>query len=536
MPMVARLDGQGAPPHHLAAPGHSPAPTPVEVPMSLRRPSLLLPLLLCTLALAAAPAPALATQAAFDANFTGATLRIDFTHTGNATEEIVALDRLYLEPTWAGARTKLVDTLLLGRYQARLLDAATGDLLWSRGFDSYFGEWKTTAPAAAGIRRTYQESVRCPMPRRGAVLTLDQRGSDNKLLEVFRANIDPSDPWIRRDRAASDLVVVTAHQGGEPAACVDIAILGEGYTAGEAALFTTDVKHFAEALLGQEPFASLKNRINILGVLKPSQDSGCDEPTRGVYSNTALGCTFNSLGSERYLLTEDNRAIRDVAGAVPYDVLSIMVNTTRYGGGGIYNLFNTFSARNQWSDYVFVHEFGHGFAGLADEYYSSSTAYTDFYPEGFEPVERNITRLIGGKDNWKAKWADNLDPALAVPTPWRKAEFDAMDNAYQARRTELDALVAKLMTSGAPAAEINKALVESEDLSRSHQQKVDAWFAQQPENGKVGVFEGAGYCSTGVYRSQLDCIMFSKGLKDFCAACGAGVREVLEATTDNTGK
>jgi hypothetical protein len=496
--------------------------------MSSRR---FMALLLVALAAAALPA-----GAAFDDDFTGATLRVDLTHTGNANEEIVALDRLYLEPAWAGARTKLVDSLELGRYRARLLDASTGAVLWSRGFDSYFGEWKTTAPAAAGIRRTYQESVRCPLPRRSAVLALDQRGADNKLVEVFRANIDPSDPWIRRDRLDQDLVVVTAHRGGEPAACVDIAILGEGYLATDAALFEADVKHFAAALLGQEPFASLKDRINILGVLKPSQDSGCDEPTRGRYANTALGCTFNSLGSERYLLTEDNRAIRDVAGAVPYDVLSIMVNTTRYGGGGIYNLFNTFSARNQWSDYVFVHEFGHGFAGLADEYYSSSTAYTDFYPEGFEPVERNITRLIGGKATWKAKWADKLDPSLAVPTPWRKAEFDAMDNAYQVRRTELDALVAKLMTTGAPAAEVNKALVESEDLSRSHQQKVDAWFAQQPENGKVGVFEGAGYCSTGVYRSQLDCIMFSKGLKDFCAACGAGVREVIAATTDDIGK
>ncbi len=500
--------------------------------MSARR-TLPLVLVLPALVLVALALPA---AAAFDDDFTGATLRVDLAHTGNANEEIVALDRLYLEGAWPGARVKLVDTLGLGRYQARLLDAATGALLWSRGFDSYFGEWKTTAPAAAGVRRTYQESVRCPMPRRSAVLALDHRGADNQLVEVFRTPIEPSDPWIRRDRADDDLVIVTAHEGGAPATSVDIVILGEGYTAAEAPLFKENVQHFAAVLLGQQPFASLKDRINIRGVLKPSQDSGCDEPTRGVYRNTALGCTFNSLGSERYLLTEDNRAIRDAAGAVPYDVLSVMVNTQRYGGGGIYNLFNTFTNANQWSSYVFVHEFGHGFAGLADEYYSSSTAYTDFYPEGYEPVERNITRLVGGKATWKAKWADKLDPSLPVPTPWRKAEFDAMDNAYQARRTELDALVAKLMTTGAPAAEVNKALVESEDLSLANQQKVDAWFAQQPQAGKVGVFEGAGYCSTGVYRSQLDCIMFSKGLKDFCAACAAGVREVVAATTDDVAR
>ncbi len=501
--------------------------------MSLRRPTILIPLLLGALALATCPAPArAAAPAGFDANFTGATLRIDLDHTGNANEEIVALDRLYLEGDWAGARTKLVDTLQLGRYQARLLDGATGALLWSRGFDSYFGEWKTTSPAAAGVRRTYQESVRCPMPRRGAVLALDHRGADNQLAEVFRVAIDPSDPWIRRDPADQDLVVVEAHVGGAPASCLDVVILGEGYTAAQVDKFRADLARAAGALLGQQPFASLKDRINIRGVLKPSQESGCDEPTRGVFRNTALGCTFSSLDSERYLLTEDNRAIRDVARAVPYDVLSIMVNHARYGGGGIYNLFNTFTSDNQWHDYLFVHEFGHGFAGLADEYYSSSTSYTDFYPEGFEPVERNITRLVGGKP----KWADKLDPALAVPTPWRKAEFDEMDNAYQKRRTELDQLVAKLMTTSAPQAEVDRALAESEDLSRVNQQRVDAWFAQQPQSGKVGVFEGAGYCSTGVYRSQLDCIMFSKGLKDFCAACGAGVREVLDATTDAPAK
>ena len=170
------------------------------------------------------------------------------------------------------------------------------------------------------------------------------------------------------------------------------------------------------------------------GVLKPSQDRGCDEPTRGVHRHTALGCTFNSLGSERYLLTEDNRAIREAARAVPYDVLSIMVNHTRYGGGGIYNLFNTFTSDNQWSGYVFVHEFGHGFAGLADEYYSSSTAYTDFYPAGVEPVERNITRLLDGKAEVGRRWSA---AGVPVPTPWAKAELDAMDARLPeaARRT-----------------------------------------------------------------------------------------------------
>lgn len=487
-------------------------------------------LLLTTLLLASAAPGARAADAPFAANFVNATLRVDLNHTGNADEEIVALDRLHLDGPWAGPRVKLVDTLDLGRYRARLLDAETGALLWSRGFDSYFGEWKTTGPAGQGVRRTYHESVRCPLPLRRAIIALDHRGADNQLREVFRAPVDPRDPELRREPVAADLVVVEAHLGGQAATCVDVVILGEGYTKEDTAKFEADVRRFADALLGREPFASLKDRLNIRGVLKPSQDRGCDEPTRGVHRNTALGCTFNSLGSERYLLTEDNRAIRDVARAVPYDVLSIMVNHTRYGGGGIYNLFNTFTSDNQWSGYVFVHEFGHGFAGLADEYYSSSTAYTDFYPEGVEPVERNITRLPGGKP----KWAALVGSGVPTPTPWAKAEHDAMDAAYQKRRGELDALIAKLMTGGGTPAEAEAAIKESEDLSRSHQDRLDAWFARQPQFGQVGAFEGAGYCATGVFRSQLDCIMFSKGLKDFCAACGAGIREVVEATTDGT--
>ncbi|MBK7047652.1 MAG: peptidase M64 [bacterium] len=493
--------------------------------MSFRR---ILSLALLALLPALPVATAHAAGPSFADLFADTTLRVDLNHTGNADEEIVALDRLHLDGPWAGPRVKLVDTLELGRYRARLLDAATGELLWSRGFDSYFGEWKTTGPAGEGVRRTYHESVRCPLPLREAVLALDHRGADNTLREVFRTSIDPQSPELRREPLADDLVTVEAHVGGGTAECVDVVILGEGYTKDDTAKFEADVRRFADALLGREPFASLKRRVSVRGVLKPSQDRGCDEPTRGVHRQTALGCTFNSLGSERYLLTEDNRAIREVARAVPYDVLSIMVNHTRYGGGGIYNLFNTFTSDNQWSGYVFVHEFGHGFAGLADEYYSSSTAYTDFYPAGFEPVERNITRLLDGKP----KWAGLVGAGVPVPTPWAKAEHDAMDADYQKQRGELDALIAKLMTSGAPQAESDAAILESEDLSREHQQRLDAWFAKQPQAGQVGAFEGAGYCTSGVFRSQLDCIMFSKGLKDFCAACGAGIREVIEASTD----
>jgi hypothetical protein len=463
----------------------------------------------------------------FNDRFTDSTLRIDYHHTGAAGEEILSLDRVYEEGPWSGPRVNLIDNLDLGRYQAKLLDTASGDLIWSRGFDTYFGEWKTTGPAANGVRRTYHETVRAPFPRSQVTFVLEHRDSDTSI-EIFRVDIDPTNPEIRRDPADSDITVIEAHVGCKPAQCVDVVILGEGYLVSDTDKFKKDVKHFAEALLGQEPFASLKSKMSVRGVLKPSQERGCDEPTRGVHRNTALGCTFNSLGSTRYMLTEDNRAIRDVAKAAPYDVLSIMVNHTRYGGGGIYNLFNTFTSDNQWSDYVFVHEFGHGFAGLADEYYSSSTAYTDFYPTGIEPAESNITRMLDGQP----KWCDLVTAGTDIPTVWNKAEHDAMDQAYQASRGETNARIAKLMTSNAPQSEVDAAIAAGEDLSRKHQQELDTWFAANPAMGKVGAFEGGGYSSTGIYRAELDCIMFTKGLKRFCAACSAGIHEVVRNSTD----
>ena len=467
--------------------------------------------------------PAGAAPAAFADRFHDETLRIDYHHTGNAATEFVALDQLWRQGAWAGSRVHLVDDLDLGRYYAKLYDTASGDLIWSRGFDSYFGEWRTTGPAAAGVMRTYHESVLVPLPKRPVVFALESRQEDGLLAEFFRAEIDPESFLVRRDAAPAGIVTVDGHVGGDPHACVDVAIVGEGYTAADVDKFNADVKRFAALMIGHEPYSAHAGMINVRGVLLPSQEPGCDEPSRGVHRRTTLGCTFDSLGSERYLLTEDNRAMRDVAQAVPYDVLYIMVNHERYGGGGIYNLFCTFTSDNQWSEYVFLHEFGHSFAGLADEYYTSDVAYEGFYSTTNEPRERNITALL---DPALLKWSDLADPG-PLPTLWIKDEYDAMDRAYQAERRGINERIGELMRGQASETEVEAAVAEGEELSRSHQERVDAWFAAHPDRNTVGAFEGAGYMSRGLYRSQLDCIMFTKGVKPFCAACSRGITEVI---------
>jgi len=463
--------------------------------------------------------------AAFNSRFHDETLRVDYFHGGDAEHAEISLDMVYRQGRWAGSRTRLIDDLNQGRYYVHMYDAASEELLYSRGFDSYFGEYQTTGPAAAGSWRTYHESALLPCPKAPCVVTLSERDDELELQEIFRVELDPDHHTVRREPVDDDVIVVSAHEGGEHHGCVDVAILGEGYTVAEVSKFVGDVQHFAQVMLSHEPYKSLPQHFNIRGVLKVSQDSGCDEPTRGVFARTPLGCTFNSLGSERYLLSEDNRALRDVAAHVPYDALYVMVNTDRYGGGGIYNAFNTFTSDNQWSDYVFLHEFGHHFAGLADEYYTSQIAYSDFYPRDLEPLEPNITRLY---DSAQLKWAAAVTPGTALPTPWGKAGYDAMDEAYQSERSDINERIGELMRAGGDAAEIERLKQAGEDLSRTHQTMADGYFARSEFVGQVGAFEGAGYCSEGMYRAELDCIMFSKGIKPFCAACREHIVRVVE--------
>jgi len=465
----------------------------------------------------------------FDADFIDATLRIDLYHGGDAKSEWVSFDRAVRREGWAGSRTHLLDEPGLGRYLVTVSDTGSGRALFAWGYDSLFGEYRTTSEAAAGRARTYHESVLIPCPRRPVTVRVSVRPRGREPQELLTTTLDPEDSTVSREPPPDDVGVVAQHVTGPPADHLDIAVVGEGYRTDETAAFRSDLSRFTAVLLAAEPYASFADRINVRGVLRASRDSGPDEPSRGSWRRTAVGASFDSLGSERYLLTEDNRALREIASAVPYDVLVIMVNTARYGGGGIYNTYATFTTRNQWSEYVLVHELGHAFGGLADEYYTSSVAYNDFYPRGVEPVEPNITALL---DPEALKWRDLATPGVAVPTPWEKAEFDTMDLAYQRERRALNRRIAELSRGGAPAERIAELEGEAERLSLDHARRVDAFLAASSGAGKVGAFEGAGYSSQGLYRPAVDCIMFSKGNKPFCPVCRRAlelaIRRIIE--------
>jgi hypothetical protein len=461
----------------------------------------------------------------FDKYFENATLRIDYNHIADSESDIITIDKLYRQGIWAGSKKNLIDRFNQGRYYIKILDADSKKLIFSKGFDSYCGEYKTSGPASRGIKRTYHESALIPFPKNDILFTIEMRDRQNKLQPLFSQEIIPDSVYVVDGDWLNNVKVYDAHVSGEPNSRVDLAIVGEGYTMIEQYKFVKDLKYFTDILLNYEPYKSHKDKFNIYGVLRFSEESGTDEPRANIYRSTAVNTTFNSMGSERYLLTEDNKSLRDIAAHVPYDALLIMINHERYGGGGIYNSFLTFTSDNQWKDYVFVHEFGHSFAGLADEYYTSSTAYNEFYPRGIEPTEPNITALLDKKN---VKWKSFLSKKIEVPTPWEKADFDSMDVKYQKIRTEVNDKVARLKRERATQEEIEAAEAESKELSLVHAKRMDKYLQNSKFFGKVGVFEGAGYSAKGLYRPMIDCIMFTKGEKPFCKVCENAIIQVIK--------
>jgi len=345
------------------------------------------------------------------------------------------------------------------------------------------------------------------------------------MTEVFRGEIDPANVGVITDRGPDPTVqVFRSLNSGDPHIKADVAIIAEGYTAEEEGKFLKDLERFTDVFFKAEPCKSNKSRFNINGVFKASSQSGCDEPRHGQFRTTSVGATFNSMGSERYLLTEDNRALRDIARHVPYDALYIMVNHHRYGGGGIYNFYCTYTADNQWSEYLMVHEFGHSFFGLADEYYTSDTAYDDFYPVGYEPSEPNITALL---DPDSLKWKHLLTDGIEIPTPWEKDPFDESDLEWQRERRYLNDLVAELRRTGAPEADVKAAEADYNSRDRQHTDEMHAYLGASRFAGKVGAFEGAGYASKGLYRPMVDCIMFTKGTPEFCVVCREAMAGII---------
>jgi hypothetical protein len=406
-------------------------------------------------------------QIDFNKYFRNESLRFDFLLGGNSNEEKVYREQIKKEPFWAGSKKNLTDPFNYGNYRFSIFDKKSDSLLFSKGFSTLFEEWQSTAEAKESDKTFYQSAI-FPFPKRTIRLEIDSRQRDGNFKTIYQTEINPDNYFILNETPIQ-FETFEILKNGKPENKVDIVILAEGYTAFEMEKFREDVKRVTQYLFDEEPFKSEKEKFNVSAVLTPSPESGTDIPGEHIYKNTRFNSTFYTFDVSRYLTTSDMKIILDASAQVPYDQIYVLVNTERYGGGGFYNFVSVCTAGNLLTKEVFVHEFGHGFAGLGDEYYTSEVAYEDFYNLKIEPWEPNITTLV----NFDSKWKSMVKESVEIPTP-RTAKYE----------------------------------------------------------NTVGVYEGGGYMSKGIYSPYIDCRMKSNAAKGFCPVCAESIKKVIRFYTE----
>ncbi len=402
-------------------------------------------------------------SAQFNKHFKNKTCRIDYYHSGDHDDEYYVLDKIIREPKWSGSKVNLVDTFDFGQYKFMVYDSATNELLYSRGYSTLFNEYQATQEAKTQAGN-FAESIVFPFPKKIVRVDLYSRNKDMEWEKQYEVFADPKNPDIKQKNNHS-YKKFKIHKSGNPNKKFDLVILPEGYTAGQMEKFRADAKRFTGYLLNTDPYKFYSDKINVWGVLAASEEEGTDLPGDSVWKKTLLNSNFYTFGSERYLTTADYFTVRDVASNAPNDQIFILVNHEKYGGGGIYNFYSVATSDNETSDFLMIHEFGHAFAGLGDEYYTSDVAVEDFYNLDKEPWEPNLTSLV----DFDSKWKDMLKPGTPVPTP--------VTDEYQ---------------------------------------------------GQVGVFEGGGYVAEGIYRPYLGCTMNVVKFDNFCPVCKRAIRRMIE--------
>ena len=402
----------------------------------------------------------------FNANFTNERLRIEFILAGDASNQKAYLGTVSREPQWSGNPDNLIDPFGYGEYYFEAFEE--GELVFSTGFCSLFSEWRTTEEASR-VAKSMTHNVWMPFPRKPVKVVLyERRRADNVFQPMLEAVIDPADKLINTGRL-NDFAVEPYMINGDDARKVDLLFVAEGYTAAEMEKFRKDATRFAEYMFTLDPYKERRSDFNIRFLLSCSRDSGVDIPQDDIWKSTVCESNFYTFYIDRYLTIQDHSKIAEAVSGAPFDALFIVANCAKYGGGGIYNSYALGTSDNDRSDPVFIHEFGHSFAGLADEYFTSEVAYEDFYNLDLEPWEPNITTL---KD-FGSKWADMLPEGAVIPT-------------------------------------------EPNDSTQL---------------GVLGVFEGGGYMAKGVYRPYFDCRMHHNNSEGFCPVCQRAIGRMIDFYT-----
>lgn len=405
----------------------------------------------------------LGAQAQFKENFKNKTLRIDYIHSGSAEDEYFVFDTLYIEKYWGGSMINLIDEFDYGNHKFEVYDAQTNELLYSRGYSSLFREYQATAEGQSSCK-AFDETIVFPYPKHAVNIVFYSREKDLSWEKQFILPVDPNNRKIQKNKQ-NKYKKSKVHYAGKHNSKLDIAIIAEGYTVDEMEKFKQDCERFKGYILDADPYKDNKDKINIWAVEAISEESGTDLPGEDIWKNTAVGTNFYTFGSERYLTTEDMKSVRDAAANAPYDQIYILVNHEKYGGGGIYNYYSLGTSNNTAADFLFQHEFGHAFAGLGDEYYTSEVAVEDFYPTNLEPWEPNITTRV----DFGSKWENMISSSTPIPTP-----------------------------------------------------------ATEEYESTVGLFEGGGYVAKGVYRPYVDCTMKSVKYDAFCPVCKRAIQRMID--------
>ena len=394
--------------------------------------------------------------------------RVDFHFCGNAHQTNVFMDNVKMETFWGGRRSNLSEDLNLGDFRFRVLDSISSKQIYTDGFSALYREWLTT-PEALKTSKCFEQTIQFPFPKKSVTLIIEKRLNIDQWAELFRYELSPTDKLIQHITPIEVPIKIIAKKTTSDKA-IDIAVIAEGYTAKEKRKFFHDAQRLAENLLTHEPFTKYKSRINIYAIAAPSEESGISLSPDSIWRNTAVGSHFFTFYEPRYLTTTNTYEVRDLAALVPYDAIYVLANTSTYGGGGIYNSYALTAAGNKLSTQVTVHEFGHSFAGLADEYfYEKQDALDGMYNIKNEPWEPNITSLIA----FDLKWKSQLPEGTLIPTP---------------------------------VTDENKI--------------------------KIGVFEGAGYLTKGMYRPFFDCRMRTNKAPEFCPVCQQAVERRIRFLTE----
>lgn len=406
----------------------------------------------------------------FDDYFVDKTLRLDYIFTGNADKQDICLDELSSLPQWAGRHTHLSELPLAGNGEITVKDKATGKVIYRTSFSSLFQEWLGEKEAKV-LTRGFENTFLVPYPKQPAEITVTLKDAYQKPCATLTHEVNPKDILIHQ-RGTGNL---TSHhylwKGGSSEKCIDVAIMAEGYSAKDEALFYKDAEIACESLFEHEPFKKLKDRFNIVAVFSESKDSGVSIPRNNEWKTTAVSSHFDTFYSDRYLTTRSVKAIHNWLAGIPYEHIIILANTDTYGGGGIYNSYTLTTAHHSMFRPVVVHEFGHSFGGLADEY-AYDEAPSPLYPYSVEPWEPNITTLV----HFENKWKDMVEPGTPIPT---KPQTDE-----------------KLIYT------------------------------------KIGVYEGGGYTKKGIYRPTTECRMKINEAPVFCPVCQRSLERTIRFYTE----